>query len=211
MPANNDQRERRYLYARHETRKLDAKNDSSPGTIEGYAAVFYRRGDRNTEFPLYENRIIERIAPGAFDEIENDDVRCLFDHESRLILGRNVAGTLELSVDQTGLFYRCILPNTTAGRDVAESIDRGDINGSSFQFEVADQEWTENEGEPAIRTLTRLRLFDVGPVTFPAYYGATVGVRSSRAVEDLDQLIQQRNAAQRGARRRRLMRRRFAG
>lgn len=201
--------ERRYLFNRHEIRMDDTDTDNSPGTIEGYAAVFYRPGDPATEFELMPGRIVERIDPAAFADLARDDVRCLFDHASDKILGRNTSGTLELDVDSIGLHYRCTLPNTTAGRDVAESIRRGDITGSSFQFDVIEQEWTERDGEPTIRTLKKLRSFDVGPVTFPAYEATTTGVRSDRAAAELEQIQAARRAAERRHRRRRILRAHF--
>jgi len=196
--------ERRYLFNRHEIR-MEPTDDESPGTIEGYAAVFYRDNDPKTEFELWEGRIMERIDPAAFADLARDDVRCLFDHDSAKILGRSAANTLELDVDSVGLHYRCTLPNTTAGRDVAESIRRGDISGSSFQFDVLEQEWTERDGEPTIRTLKKLKLYDVGPVTFPAYEATTTGVRSDRAAAELEQVVAARQAAARRQRRRRIL------
>lgn len=169
--------------------------------VEGYAAVFYREDDPGTEYALWEG-YVERILPGAFDRaIREDDARCLFNHDSDHILGRTKPKTLLLSVDSVGLRYRAELPETQCGRDVRISIERGDIDGSSFGFEVLSQRRTETE-DRMIRDLLECRLYDVGPVTFPAYKATTTEIARRSA----DAYIAARDAGmKRGiARRRRL-------
>lgn len=150
-----------------------------PATLSGYAAVFYRADDPGTEYGLWAGAV-ERIMPGAFDKaIEGDDVRALFNHDSNYLLGRTTSGTLRLSVDKIGLRYDIDLPDTQVGRDTATSADRGDISGSSFAFAIRESgaEWRRENGIE-IRELRELELFDVSPVTFPAYKSTTVAVRS---------------------------------
>jgi len=145
-----------------------------PGNMTGYAARF-------NKWSVDLGGFVERIKPGAFeDAIEGDDIRSLKNHDSNLLLGRVSAGTLELEENKTGLRFKNPLPNTTAGRDVAEEIRRGDLSGCSFSFIVADDgdEWAEKDGVVK-RTIHKFkRIFDVGPVTFPAYPDTSVAVRS---------------------------------
>jgi HK97 family phage prohead protease len=147
--------------------------------LTGYAAVFYRGGDAGTEFRLWDD-IYERILPTAFDRaLQEDDVRALFNHDPSEILGRTKAGTLRLSVDDKGLRYEVDPPDWAAGR--VESMRRGDVTGSSFSF--APDKTTiriEKRDNKSVTVLEResVRLFDVGPVTFPAYTGTTAAVRS---------------------------------
>ncbi|HUU97154.1 MAG TPA: HK97 family phage prohead protease [Phycisphaerae bacterium] len=159
--------------------------EGEPATISGYAAVFYD-GTPRTEYPLWEGAV-ERILPGAFDRaLKEDDIRALFNHDPSAVLGRSAAGTLVLSIDATGLAYRIDAPDTQVGRDVSESVRRRDVTGSSFAFMVTDQEWrTENSVD--IREVKGVRLFDVGPVTYPAYTATTVGARSAPSAAEPDE------------------------
>jgi HK97 family phage prohead protease len=157
--------------------------EGGKGKIQGYAAVFYD-GSPATEFELWEG-MRERIMPGAFDRAlkERDDVRGLYNHNPDKLLGRVSSGTLELFVDAKGLGYRISLGETTVAKDVEEFLRRGDLTGSSFSFQVTDQEW-RTEGGVDFRLIKGVRLFDVGPVTFPAYEATTAGMRSAGALEE---------------------------
>ena len=125
----------------------------------------------------------QKVAyPNAFDRAlkESHDVRALFNHDPNHLLGRSTANTVGLSVDQTGLKYVIDLPDTQTGRDVGVSISRGDLSGSSFSFANPKAEFErDNSRKIDIRMIHDLDLFDVGPVTFPAYEATTVGVRSA--------------------------------
>jgi len=152
--------------------------------ITGYAAVFYRAGDATTEYRMY-NDYVERLMPGCFDRAlsERHDARGLFNHDPSRLLGRVTAGTCVLSVDDVGLRFE--IPIDLDDLDfqiVVPKIRRGDLSGSSFAFDNATSDWTEEqEGVHPIwiRSVTDLDLFDVGPVTYPAYEATEVGVRTS--------------------------------
>ncbi len=151
--------------------------------IEGYASVFYD-GTPATEFVLWEG-CVERIAPGAFDKaIRESDVRCLFNHDPSLILGRTAAKTCQLSVDKVGLRYACDPPETQVGRDVPISIARGDVTGCSFAMWARSVTWKETP-DLDVRLIEEVELYDVGPVTYPAYAGTSVGVRSLTSIDEL--------------------------
>jgi hypothetical protein len=111
----------------------------------------------------------EIIAPGAFDDVLENDVRALINHDGNLILARTTSGTLALSTDEKGLRYEFEMPGTSYGKDLTVSMKRGDITQSSFAFTVADDSWETRDGVD-VRTITKVkRLFDVSPVTYPAY------------------------------------------
>lgn len=140
-------------------------------TIAGYAAVFNSETDIGGMFR-------EKIAPGAFAKaVAGDDVRALFDHESGSVLGRTKSGTLRMSEDAHGLAVEIDLPDTQVGRDLRESMARGDIDGMSFGFRVTKQEWDE-AGKMPVRTIQEVELFEVSVVTFPAYADTEVALRS---------------------------------
>jgi len=108
----------------------------------------------------------------------NDDVVALLNHDQNFVLARNNK-TLKLEVDHIGLRYEFEAPNTTAGNDLIENLRLGNISKSSFAFTVEQDDWEFKSNEPDKRTITRVkRLFDVSPVTYPAYPDTTVGQRS---------------------------------
>jgi len=166
--SNNE--EQRVMSSTFEVSKSDDKN---PAHVTGHAAVFDQLSENLGGF-------FEKIAPGAFDGVLNDDVRALFNHDPNLILGRTAAKTLKLSVDTTGLKVDFSIPDTSYGRDLIVSLERGDINQMSFGFKVEEEEWNEDETTGAvIRTITKVkRLFDISPITFPAYPQTDVAKRS---------------------------------
>ena len=150
-------------------------NESDGGTcIEGHAAVFDSWSETlGGIFPFKE-----KVRKGAFAEsIGRDDIRALFNHDPNYVLSRNRAGTLELVEDDVGLRVRITPPDTSWARDITTSIRRGDISQMSIGFVVEDDEWSSKDGIDT-RELKKVRLFDVSPVTFPAYTATDVGVRA---------------------------------
>ena len=176
--------------------KVEARENGGK-VAQGYAAVYYRADDPGTQYQLWED-CYERIMPGAFDRAlrEKQDVRCLFNHEADHVLGRTASQTLTLRVDGTGLWYECSLPESRA--DVAESIKRGDVDGSSFSFVPRETVWrdvVENGRNVTYREISDVDLIDVSPVTFPAYEAATVNMRNNDGLKsELENRRQARNA-----------------
>ena len=167
---NTPDTERRFLTQPVELRAEEGK----PSVVRGYAAKFKTRSEDLGGF-------IETIEPGAFDGVLGDDVRALFNHDANLILARSRAGkgTLRLFVDETGLGYEFEAPDTQAGRDLLVSLRRGDVDQSSFAFTVAKDgdRWVEENGV-VTRTIKKVaRLYDVSPVTYPAYTDTSVAAR----------------------------------
>lgn len=158
-------------------------NDGDRPVITGYAAVFYRKDDPDTEYPLWAGAV-ERVMPGAFDaSLEDAEIRATFDHHN--LLGLLGAGTLRLAVDDVGLRYEISPSETTAYRDTLEHIRLGNITGSSFGFAVRTskgEEWyAEKRGDVwvEVRELRDVVLMDVGPVTKPAYRGTSAATRGA--------------------------------
>ena len=135
--------------------------------ITGHGAVF------NQEAEIWDG-IFEVVRPGAFlSTLQTEDVRALFNHEPNLILGRNRAGTLQLSEDEIGLAYRILVnPQVTYANDLYASLQRGDISQSSYAFLPVSERWTQREDGSELRELFAVQLFDVSPVTYPAFVGA---------------------------------------
>lgn len=155
----------------------------SAGVLVGHGAVFYDPNDESTRYLIWDD-VEERVAPGAFDRAirEKHDARGLFNHDANHVLGRTASGTMRLSVDARGLRYEIDTPETQSARDVVTVVRRGDVTGSSFSFRVVKDTVTREtrNGRPYyIRTLEDVDLYDVGPVTFPAYEGADAGARAA--------------------------------
>ena len=163
--------ERRYARARVELRS--AVGAAGPGLLAGYAAAYDKRSRDLGGF-------LEVIRPGAFTRTldHGTDVVARFNHDDSMLLGRTSAGTLRLAPDARGLGYEVDLPNTTAGRDVAELARRGDVSHSSFAFYAVQDHWTTTETGAPLRELREVKLVDVAPVTSPAYEDTSVGLRS---------------------------------
>jgi len=146
--------------------RLDTKNGKD--VVIGHAAVFNSLSEDLGGFR-------EKIQPGAFDDVLENDVRAYFNHDPNYLLGRTSAGTLRLSVDEQGLRYELDVPNTTAGRDLKENMRLGNITQSSFAFTIGrdGDAWERNEDGADIRIIKKVnRLYDVSPVSLPAYPSA---------------------------------------
>lgn len=149
-------------------------------TITGYASVFNSLSQNLGGF-------VEQVAPGAFKKtILEADVRALFNHDPNYVLGRNKAGTLRMVEDGKGLAYEVDLPDTQQARDLAESMRRGDITQSSFGFRVIRDSWGVTADDYPLRTLEEVALYDVSPVTYPAYTEASSALRSLAKMSNTD-------------------------
>lgn len=158
-----------------ENPELRLDDDSENKTLRGYAAVW----DAISQ-PIFGFR--EVIRRGAFRKtIRDHDVRALMNHDSNLVLGRKSARTLGLFEDEKGLGVKIRLPDTSYARDLAVSVERGDVNQMSFGFRAIKDRWTQPADESKdlpLRELLEVQLFDVSPVTFPAYPQTEVHVRA---------------------------------
>ena len=159
---------------------VEERADGMGPKITGYAAVFDKWSEDLGGFR-------EKIRAGAFKKaIGKSDVRGLFNHDSNYVLGRQSNGTLTIKEDKNGLWMEIDPPDTQIIRDlVLAPIKRGDIKEQSFAFVIAEggDEWKNLRGEkpdePATRTITEVdELFDVSPVTYPAYPDTSVALRS---------------------------------
>lgn len=150
--------------------ELRARGGDKPG-ITGHAAVFNSLSEDLGGWK-------ETILPGAFsDSIKRDDIRALWNHDANYVLGRNRSGTLRLSEDSVGLAIENDFPDTIYARDLVKIIDRGDVSQMSFGFYTLRDNW-RIEGGLVIRELIEAQLFDVSPVTYPAYPQTDVAMRS---------------------------------
>ena len=178
MAKEIENMERRILSV--EDVELRVSDDEKPKII-GYAAKFGK-------WSLDLGGFREKIKSGAFDEAlkrDDADVRALKNHDSNLILGRTTSGTLRLNTNSVGLQVEIDPPDTNTGRDTVEEIRRKDITGMSFAFTTAEDDWKYLEDGNVERTIIKVgELFDVGPVTYPAYPDTSVAARSMDAYKE---------------------------
>ena len=191
--ADKIEKEIRNWSVRAEAPKEDSR------TVEGYAALFDMPSDG-----LDFTEIIDR---NAFDGvIARSDVFALLNHDnSRGILGRSKygKGSLELSIDERGLKYRFDAPKSALGDELIENLKRGEVNESSFCFDVTDEEWQEDgvddHGYKKFkRTIRKIgNLYDVSPVYSAAYSATTVSLRGKEMKEkELEELEKKKKEAE---------------
>lgn len=148
---------------------------SKQGKLAGYAAVFNQYSESNGNWT-------EIIRPGAFSKsIKDKDVRALWNHDDSEVLGRTGNGTLKLSEDAHGLAIEIDPPKTATAQDRVELIRRGDVNQMSIGFITTKDLWT-TKGKDGMdtRDLLEIDLWEVSPVTFPAYPQTSIALRSMR-------------------------------
>lgn len=154
-------------------------------TLRGHFAVF---NDWTEIDSAYEGHFMERISPGAASQTiaENrKSMKVLYNHGHDPSIGDKVLGPIEeLGEDETGVFYEVPLLDTSYNRDLLPGLKAG-LYGASFRFAVTGEQFDRDaqpsdhnpDGLPE-RTITKMRIYEFGPVTFPAYEGATASARS---------------------------------
>jgi HK97 family phage prohead protease len=175
-----------------------SEGENMPKEIGGIAAVINSVTDLG-----YFEEVIER---GAFDNALNKeyDIRCLFNHEAELILGRTKANTCNVFVNADGNLEYTWVPDyeNPTHMSVVRSIMRGDITQSSFAFTIKEQKWGESSkyGSMGKRSITVIEdLYDVSPVTYPAYADTEADARSIVALRDQEREIEEAKRSQASA------------
>ena len=163
---DRETRQMRSIASKFETR------ESEDGLfIEGYFSVF------NSTYELWPGAT-ESVAPGAFANTLGGDIRALIDHETRLVLGRNKSGTLELREDSHGLWGRIkINPNDQDAVNLYERVKRGDVDQCSFGFDIVKEDTEVRDDGSVHWTIREVKLYEVSVVTFPAYTETSVSAR----------------------------------
>ena len=139
--------------------------------IEGYFATF--QGEY--VYPYGS----ESVDPHAFDDCLGDDIRCLTDHDTRLVLGRTKAGTLELRVDEKGLWGSVLINEEDSdAMNLYARVERGDVSQCSFGFDILDEEYQNLDDGTVHCILKKVQLYEVSCVTFPAYQDTSIEARA---------------------------------
>lgn len=163
--------------------EFTTREDGEAKRIEGYFAVF------NSIYQIAPD-MSESVAPGAFTETLDGDIRALIDHETMYVLGRTTAGTLELREDETGLWGSILInPNDQDAMNLWHRVERGDVNQCSFGFDILEEDTEFLEDGSVHWTINRVKLYEVSVCTFPAYAETSVEARK----EDKAQIIKRQN------------------
>lgn len=172
MQAQDDRSKKRLELRTLASAELRATETKAAGKmISGWAAVFGSQADLGA--------FTETIRPGAFTRTlkEGCDCRLLNNHDPNQLLARTKSGTLRLQQDDIGLKFVASLPDTRVATDAFALVQRGDLSGCSFGFELfpnGDSWPSDNQ-----RELLSVKLFDCSLATFPAYPDTSVSARSA--------------------------------
>lgn len=154
-------------------------------TIRGYGIVFNKE---SVDLRAGGRVFREVIRPEAVRNVDFSNLLSMHNHRSERLLGATASGTMRTGVDSTGVWYEVDLPNAPTGDDVLESVRRGDTPGSSFQFDIRGDgdKWSMREGK-AFREVTQFNgVYEMGPVSEPAYPDTSISARSMEALEALE-------------------------
>ena len=153
--------------------------------IEGYFSVF------NSNYDIGPG-MSESVAPHAFDETLADDIRCLTNHDTTLVLGRTSAHTFELKQDEHGLWGRVLInPNDTDAMNTKARVERGDVNQASFGFDILQEDTDIREDGSVHWTIRKVKLYECSVVTFPAYTETNLSARQ----KDYDEIKKRQHEA----------------
>jgi hypothetical protein len=170
-----------------EIRTAQQPNDDSL-IIEGYPVVFDTPTNINDPMGSY-TEIIER---SALNGVNLNDTRLLYNHDLSKIPLAKTPKTMELSINDEGLYMRAELPDTEQGRSVYTAVKRGDLTGMSFSF-TTDKDGSQYDVEKRTRTISKInKIYECSIVPFPAYQTTSVEARSQmQEAEQRQEAIQQ--------------------
>lgn len=154
---------------------LRAKDSNDSHVISGTAIVF---NQRSQWLGFYEE-----IRPQAVRNINFDDTLLLYNHEYGNVLARVNAHNLDISVDDNGVYFRAVLPDTTLANDVYNDIQARNIQGCSFGFNIAKDHWTVTEDNEPLHIIDEIdSITELSVTPIPAYSQTSAQV--SRSLED---------------------------
>lgn len=162
-------------HIRNQATNFQTRSEEDKKVIEGYFIVF------NSETELWPGAY-EEVAPEALDNTINDDIRALVNHDMNLVLGRTKNNTLDLRVDEKGLWASIeINENDLDAMNLYERVKRGDVDQCSFGFRILEEDTEHNDDGTIKWTIREIELFEVSVVTFPAYEETSVQARMKQA------------------------------
>lgn len=169
--------------------QVRSEGENSPMIIEGYPIVF----DQETFIFDGKRSFYEKIDKHAFDNADMSDVCLKYNHEDKVfILARTRNGSLQLSVDEHGVFMRAELIDTTTNIDVYKMVKAELLKEGSFAFTVRDKAEERKADGSILRNILGIgKLFDVSICPNGAYGDMTeIYARSCDLVETLNNTVE---------------------
>lgn len=164
--------------------EVRANEDSEKRTIGGYAVKY---NSPTLIIDRWGDKFLEEVSSGAFDEsLKENKQKALWNHDTSKPLGSCKSGTLRFNSNTDGLNYDIDIPNNSWGNDAFESVQRGDVDGSSFGFVCLENKWSKvmHEGEEIYkRSIMKADIYEVSPCTFPAYESSEISCRSFEKIK----------------------------
>jgi HK97 family phage prohead protease len=151
-------------------------------TIRGYGIVFNKE---SVDLRSHGRVFREVIRPEAVEGVDLSRVLSMHNHRSERLLGNSASGTMRTGVDSVGVWYEVDLPDSPTGEDVLVSVRRGDTPGSSFQFDIKSdgEKWSVRSGKAFREVIAFNGVYEMGPVSEPAYPDTTIAARSVEQME----------------------------
>lgn len=194
MPVMNSRE-----YRNMQMRAAENVDEEARSVVTGYASTF------DEPYMLFSGEgyeFWEMVDRDAFNDTDMSDVIMQYDHEGR-VFARNSNGTLDVSIDDNGLFIEADLGGTEIGRQLYEEIRGGYTDKMSFGFTVTgeseDREKDENGIVKYTRRITSVgKLYDVSAVSIPANDGTSISADAvTRSLADLNDGVIERIKAER--------------
>lgn len=158
--------------------EIRSTGETDNQSVEGYGIVY----DQETElFPGF----FEKMSKGAFKRniLNGLTIKSYFNHDSAKILSTTDSNPpLSLREDDNGIYYISPIPPTSYGEDLKINLKRNNVSGSSFAFIVTDEDWEERSDGTIHRNIKEGELFEIGPVTDPAYVQTSASLHSVKEI-----------------------------
>lgn len=175
------------------------RSDVENRQISGYGVVFDSDSAPLTVLDGRNGkvRVIERVTQESIKDADMSDVICSYNHNLEKILGRSSSNTASISIDENGILYTVRAGKQTYAEDLIESLDRGDVTGSSFMFTYdvqAGYEFEEREDGTIVATFNKItKIIEMGPVVNPAYPETTAQNRSTDLMEGVKRFLSEKD------------------
>lgn len=133
----------------------------------------------------------ETIRSGALLETDLTDVPLLVNHNFNMIpvarsRRNNGNSTMTLTSEKNRFTFKAEIDieNNLTARELRSAINRGDISGMSFCFDIEEEKWSDENSDYPHRDILKIgKVYEISAVTFPAYEGTSISARNM----DIDQ------------------------
>ncbi len=176
--AQAGQIEKRFFYSKLNYRNAD--NEDEPRRVSGLGVVY----DKEVElFPGYMESVVKDAYKESIEKERDRAIKSYFNHDPNQVLATTKSDPpLLIENRENGVFYDAEIPNTSYGNDLEANLERNNIEGSSYSFVVPEDgdEWWEDDEGIVHRKILKGEIFELGPVTDPAFLETPTNLRSAK-------------------------------